>query len=176
MTDYLDTSSVLEQIDLDSLMAGAAALERQEDILKENRKVTPAEAAKFLFEVKEFHKKLDAITKRFYHVMNRTDKTHLPKRMEEYDVDKIRIPSLARSFSVLEKTSASFVDKEAGFKWLRDNGHGDMIQETVNAGTLAAFCRSLLSEEGIEPPSEIIRVNSYNAISITKYSPKGEAR
>jgi hypothetical protein len=51
-------------------------------------------------------------------------------------------------FYLTRKVYASAVPEKKPdlFSWLRKEGHGDMIQETVNAQTLAAFVRELLDE------------------------------
>ena len=104
------------------------------------------------------------------------DKHLIPLRLKDAGLDLIRVAAVARSFYVVTKTSATMLDKVRGFDWLRANGQGDIIQETVNAGTLSAFCRSLILEQGIEPPSDIIKVSTYDTTSMTKYRPKaGEA-
>jgi hypothetical protein len=53
-----------------------------------------------------------------------------------------------QTFYLYRKIFASAVPEKKPdlFSWLRKEGHGDMIQETVNAQTLAAFVRELLDE------------------------------
>lgn len=134
--------------------------------------VQAPETARMLFAVKTAHEDLDKATKGLYHVKDALDKNILPAKLEAAGVDLIRVPELARSFSVNEKTSASFIDKERGFDWLREIGQGDLIQETVNAGTLSTFIRNLQMEQGIDPPDDIVKVSTYKTISVTKYTPK----
>jgi hypothetical protein len=140
----------------------------------DDSRVGPSDAARMLFHVKEAHARMDAVAKALYKVKDFLDKVVVPFKMDAAGTDMVRIPELARSFSKQNRMSASFVDKEAGFQWLRENGHGDMIQETVNAGTLAAFVRSLIIEEGVDPPEDVVKVSTYNTTSITKYTPKGQ--
>lgn len=141
--------------------------------------VEKAEAAKDVVEVlkffqtmKEDHAELDKARKRIYHALNRLDKSILPKRFEDMDVDKVAVPTLARSFYTLDKMSASIVDKPAGFEWLRSNGGEDLITETVNAGSLASFVRDMILEQGVEPPPDVIKVTQYQVIGSSKYTPK----
>jgi len=50
-------------------------------------------------------------------------------------------------------------NKLEGFEWIRDQGHGDIIGETVNAATLSSFIKELLAEDdSIELPDF---VNTY---------------
>lgn len=70
--------------------------------------------------------------------------------------------------SVSRRFSASMLDKDMGFKWLRDNGHGDLIQPTVNAQTLSAFAKNMQEVEGKDLPVEIFKTGSVPYTSITK--------
>lgn len=137
--------------------------------------VSTSELAIALFNTKEAYGELDEAVKLIYHQVERINKGLLPKRLRDSDTDGLRVPSIARSFSIRTQYSASFLDKEAGFKWLRETGNESLITETVNAGTLASFCRNLILEHGIEPPADVVKMSSYDAMSITKYTPKPNA-
>lgn len=134
--------------------------------------VEASKLAEMLLLVTEVHQEIDKSVKIVYGVKDRMNKHVMPTRMEEMGVDMLRIPELGRSFSRQQKMSATFVDKERGFDWLREIGQGDLITETVNAGTLTSFCRNLILEEGIDPPEDAVRVTSYYATGINKYTPK----
>ena len=77
----------------------------------------------------------------------------MPEALDANGGDLIRIPEIGRSFGFTSKMSVSMIDKEAGMKWLEDEGHGALIQPTVNASTLAAFAKSLLLDQGIDCPT-----------------------
>lgn len=70
--------------------------------------------------------------------------------------------------SVSNRFSASFVDKESGYDWLRENDLGDIIVETVNSQTLSATIRRMMEDEGIEPPEEAIKTSIAPYTSVTK--------
>lgn len=142
------------------------------DDATDDKTIEIAEIAAALLHVKEAHAELDRVAKKLYHVKDKLEKHSLPSRMEEMDIDMLRVPGLGRSFSIQNKMSASFIDKEKGFEWLRSTGQGDIIQETVNAGTLTSFVRNLIIEEGIDPPDDIVKVSQYKTTSIAKYTPK----
>jgi len=148
-------------------------LERHADRMAEDKATPLSDLGEFYFKAVDAHEKADKVVKRAYHVKDRYNKGVIPEALTENNTDGFRIPSIARSFSVVKKTSASFIDKEAGLEWLRSIGQGDMIQPTVNAGTLSTFCRNMLLEEGIEPPEDIVKLNTYNTTSMVKYTPKG---
>lgn len=152
-----------------------ALADKSEDYLKkveDDLTLKPADMAKAYWAVSTLHDDLKKQLTRIYHVMNALDKNVLPKLFDHHGVDMVRIPELGRSFSLRQMTTASMLDKEAALAWLRDNGHGDLIQETVNAGTLASFIRNMILEEGTEPPEELFKVNSYKTIGSNKYNPK----
>jgi hypothetical protein len=70
--------------------------------------------------------------------------------------------------SISRRYTASMLDKKAGMKWLKDNGYAEMVQETVNAQTLAGFARNLEDTEGKELPDTIFKVGRIPYTSITK--------
>ena len=151
----------------------ADAAEALKEEGRRDQALSPAHLGYALYQIREMHELLDKQVKRVYHVKDALDKSVLPERMRAAGIDGFKLPEVARSFSIIEKTSASFVDKEAGLEWLRKIGQGDMVQETVNAGTLAAFCRNLLLEQGIEPPADVVKLSTYSTMSMVKYRPKG---
>lgn len=71
-------------------------------------------------------------------------------------------------FQLGNRFSCSMIDKEAGYQWLRDNGNASLIQETVNASSLAAFAKNMIEEEGKELPSDIFKTSIMTYTSITK--------
>lgn len=72
--------------------------------------------------------------------------------------------------TVSHRFSCSIIteDKRVGHEWLRANGHGELVVETVNASTLAAFAKDLLETKGQELPTEIFKVGTSPYTSITK--------
>ena len=140
--------------------------------LRDDPQANAATAARALYAIKEAHAQLDASVKSLYHIRDMLDKIIVPAKMDDEGIDMVRVPELARSFSKQSKLSASFVDKEKGYEWLRSIGQGDIIQETVNAGTLASFVRNMILEDGIEPPEDVVKVSPYNTTGINKYTPK----
>lgn len=60
--------------------------------------------------------------------------------------------------------------KEELFTWLKENGYGDLVYETVNANSLAAFVREQLEEadelpEGLE---ELVNVHEKTTVGMRK--------
>lgn len=188
MTDQQNDQEQIDPIDqfkqdmdrvVNAINAGIAhftkvgdALEDLLNIAKMNKRIPLSTLGVAYFNTKDAYDAADKQVKRVYHFQDALNKFLLPERMREGGTDGFRVPEIARSFSIVEKTSASFIDKEKGLEWLREIGQGDMIQETVNAGTLASFCRNMLLEEGREPPEDVVKVSTYSTTSMTKYRPK----
>lgn len=119
----------------------------------------------------EQYDKIDETRKQLLQVWERLDKEILPKFFEDAGIDKVAIPELGRSFYPLDKYSAKISNKDQAFAWLRESGQGEIITETVNAQTLAAFLRARLVEEGLDPP-ESMTLTKYQIMGSSKYKPK----
>jgi hypothetical protein len=61
--------------------------------------------------------------------------------------------------------------RDAAHQWLRDNNMGDLIQPTVNAGTLRAEARKLM-EDGKELPETLFKTGTKPSMSMTKIKAK----
>lgn len=140
------------------------------DYLQAGGDITQLLVAYYRF--KSFYDDLDAIRKRFYAIKDRIDKHIAPEALEQSGMDKVSIPEVERTFYIIDRYSASIIDKPAAFKWLRENGASELIQETVNAGTLASYLKSLVLEEGKDPPEDLFKFTPYRTTGIAKYRPK----
>ncbi|MBS3970524.1 MAG: hypothetical protein KGZ94_10490 [Clostridia bacterium] len=60
--------------------------------------------------------------------------------------------------------------KQELFQWLKKNDYGDMVQETVNANTLAAFVRELLNENDRLPDDlqQLVSVHEKTLVAMRK--------
>jgi hypothetical protein len=86
--------------------------------------------------------------------------------MRAHNIRTITVEGVGR-VSLGTRWSASIPDKAAGFEWLRGNGHGGVIQETVNAQTLGALAKEM-NEDGTELPAPTFTTNIMTYTSITK--------
>lgn len=128
-----------------------------------------------------------AVIKHFDHMRKAMDQVKVAREALQEITDRLskeQIPDLFRSLrertgekppfkiegvgsvSVSNKYSCTILDKEAGYTWLRKNGHEGLITETVNASTLAAFAKELIEVDGKELPSELFKtgLNPYTSI------------
>lgn len=153
------------------LSFAAEQLEKELVAMREGP-VSAADAARAYYSVKTSYEDLDKKRKSVYRSKDFLEKAIVPEKMEKDGTDMVRIPDLARSFSLQQRMSATMVDKDVAFEWLRANGNGDLIQPTVNASSLTALCRNLMTEEGIDPPEDAVKISTYHAIGVNKYTPK----
>ena len=99
-------------------------------------------------------------------IEERLSREQVPDAMRAHNIKTITIEGVGR-VSLGTRWSASMPDKQAGFDWLRENEHGGVIQETVNAQTLGALAKELNSE-GQDLPAPIFTTNILTYTSITK--------
>ena len=87
--------------------------------------------------------------------------------MEHEGVKTITLIGIGR-VTVSHRFSCSMLDKERGMKWLKDEGHGSIVQETVNSSTLAAFAKDITVNQGGSLPEDLFKVGTAPYTSITK--------
>jgi len=92
----------------------------------------------------------------------------VPEMMESMGVDNVKLTDIGR-LSTRAEIYASIMPemKEDAYDWLRENGHGDLIKGTVNAGSLKALLKEQI-REGEIIPDEIFKVTPYTMATITK--------
>lgn len=91
----------------------------------------------------------------------------IPDLFRSKKVKTLTVEGVGRC-TVSYRYSCSMLNKDTGFKWLRDNGHGGLIQETVNAQTLGSFAKNLIETEGKDMPDDIFKTGQSPYTSITK--------
>lgn len=100
-------------------------------------------------------------------IADRLSKEQVPQIMRDAGVKTVTIEGVGR-VTVSHRFSCSMLDKDIGFGWLRGNGHGALITETVNSSSLSAFAKDMLEQHGTELPTEIFKVGTAPYTSITK--------
>lgn len=164
------------QDQIDILRRAAAVISSKTDELRAKMPKELVELLEYYHAINAAYDEIDTARKHMYQLVDMLNKGEIPKRMEEMGTDKIQIPSLSRSFYPLAKYSASMLDKSAAFAWLRARKAGDLIQETVNAGTLASYLKDLTINEGIDPPADIFKFTTYYITGSSAYNPKAKAK
>ena len=109
-------------------------------------------------EIRDANERLEASRKKFNTFLDFFSRNIIPDMMQEQGVKTISLDDIGYRFTVSVKMNASLADKAAGMDWLRDEGHGDLIQETVNAASLSAFAKSYIEETGKDFPQTCLNL------------------
>ena len=115
---------------------------------------------------KDEKKDLDAKSKELGAEIEELDK-QLSDAMTEAELDKF-----TRNGNTFYLSSRLFASPQAGRKdamisALKEEGFGDIVQETVNANTLSAFVKEQMSQNGDEVPEWLSAVvNTFEKISV----------
>ena len=115
---------------------------------------------------KDEKKDLDAKAKELGAEIEELDK-QLSDAMTEAELDKF-----TRNGNTFYLSSRLFASPQAGRKdamisALKEEGFGDIVQETVNANTLSAFVKEQMSQNGDEVPEWLASVvNTFEKISV----------
>jgi hypothetical protein len=91
----------------------------------------------------------------------------VPSAMDNDGVSNITVEGIGR-VGLTPDIYASIADKEEAYKWLRENQHGDIIKDTINAGTLKATLKEILKKGTGLPPDGIFKITPFTRASITK--------
>lgn len=115
-------------------------------------------------------RKLNALIKESREALSgieeKLSREYVPDVMRANNIRSTTIEGVGR-VSLGTRWSASMLDKEAGLQWLRDNGNGGVIQETVNAQTLGALAKEM-NNEGHDLPEHLFKTGTMTYTSITK--------
>lgn len=119
----------------------------------------------------EMRDKKDALEaeETFYNKRIELIKTNLlPARMEAENLEVMKVPGVGR-VNLRGEVYASIIPgrKDAAYEWLRDNGRGDLITETVNAATLKSVAKAALMA-GEPFPDGLFKVQPYTMAVLTK--------
>jgi hypothetical protein len=116
---------------------------------------TIAEAATELRRLKELEDAQNEALKATKAAIERITKTTIPEILEAMGAENARIPGIGTVYlqnKVFANVKAE--DRDKFHAWLRENGHGDLIKDTVHPGTLTSFAKEQL-ENGIALPEYV---------------------
>lgn len=125
------------------------------------------EILKMWHATKTHYEVADEMRKKVYASIEHMSRTVIPEVMDEKGMKTTTLNTGYR-FTVATKLSASLVDKNKGHEWLMANGHGAIIQPTVNSSTLASFAKSYIDDTGKDLPPEIFKISNMRYTSATK--------
>lgn len=133
-----------------------------------SEKIKLNDLLRFYKAIKESHDELDALRKELNKLIEISKSVVIPELMLETGVKTITLDDIKRRFTVSSRITCSILDAVAGFEWLRSQGQGDLIRETVNSGTLSSYAKQYLEETGAQLPPDIFKTNVQTITSMTK--------
>lgn len=115
--------------------------------------------------VKDFQKNWSSYFERF-------KKELMPEALDDSDQTNLSLRG-GHQIVVTHKLYASIKAgmKEPAYEWLRANGLGDLIQETVNASTLSAAAKEEREEKNIDLPAELFNLMDEVSASVRNVKP-----
>jgi hypothetical protein len=91
---------------------------------------------------------------------------HIPKCMEDEGIENMRITGIGMCYlSPVVRARINPERKTDAYEWLEDNGHGDIVTETVNAQTLSSVVKQLLAKNETVP-ADLITVDALTQANI----------
>ena len=95
----------------------------------------------------------------------------VPSKMDEKDTTNITIETPIGKFRTTLQGDLYFSipasSREETYEWLRENGHGDLIKETVNASSGKAWAKECM-KQGIALPEDKFKVTPFTRAQLTK--------
>lgn len=151
---------------IESLRAARERFEAWEDGARKTEKL--ADVLRKFSTARDLHDELDEERKKFNAVLERLNRHHIPEHMREEGVSTLTLDDIKKRFTISQRYTASIPNKDLGYAWLRDHGHGDLITETVNASKLASFAKDHIQEKGEDLPPDLFTVSLMDVTSVTK--------
>ena len=109
-----------------------------------------------------YTEKLSGINKEIEYI----ERIKLPDMMDDLGTTSMRLDGIGRlTISTDAFVSTKAAHKAELYEWLENNGHGDLITNTVNASTLKAFVKSL-DKQGEEIPEDFINYTPYSKVTL----------
>lgn len=139
-----------------------------EQTARDIKKSKLAEALRWWKTTTDQYDELDKHRKRMLATLEEMSRKIIPEMMSEEGVKTITLDDVGYRFTVSQRFSCSMPEKELGMQWLRDNGLGDLIQETVNSGTLSSAVKKRIEDDGMDVPAELFNTNYMSYTSATK--------
>ena len=116
-------------------------------------------------EIRDLHARLKAIAAGINQLADHLSYDLVPHAMERTGLT-VAHHTLGR-IQLEMRTSATVLNKEGAYEWLRANGKGDLIIETINAQTLGATARELI-DAGDELPSNLFKTTVKTYTKLTR--------
>lgn len=141
---------------LSDIKSKAGFLKREFE--KANEAEDLVNAVRIFAEWKELREKLEEAVKGFSAGFRKIYNEELPEMFEDEGVESIAVDGYTYSSAAKARASINPQRKPDAYTWLRQEGLGAIITETVNANTLSAAMRDMMEDQGKTPPDDLINV------------------
>lgn len=120
----------------------------------------------------QFEDAVSAVEKKYKEakaIVDMAREVSFPARLDAEDTRSTTSADTGNRITRTARIFASILtDKQAdAFNWLRNNGLGELIKETVNSSSLSGAAKEQI-ENGKELPDDIFRVHTKDGVSITR--------
>lgn len=128
----------------------------------------PIEFARAFVALRTLKDQIEESLKPFSTLFEDVKGTRLPGKFDAAGIPTVNLDEGFRvTVSHSVRASIKGATKPEAYKWLRDNGLGDLVTETVNSSTLSAVAKSM-AEENRELDPELFSVAIMPNTSVTK--------
>lgn len=92
----------------------------------------------------------------------------VPDRMDDEGIESIRVAGVGRLQTQSDiRCNVPAANREAVQDWLKNNGHGSMVTESINSSSLKAFVKEMMRED--QPyPKELLQIHPYSRATVVK--------
>lgn len=118
---------------------------------------------------KEFKDAVDLIDKEASRVYDYMRLAAIPNRFEAENIKNVTVAGIGRVQLAGDLYAGIAPGKQdAAFEWLRDNGRGDLVKETVNVTSLKAVLKAIIVKGEEELPEGVFKAEPFTRASIVK--------
>lgn len=134
----------------------------------ERRKGGLPDALRFYKMVKDEYDIFELQRKKIGELLESLSRNTIPEMMTEEGVRTVTLDDIGYRFTISHRWSCTILEKDKGIGWLKENGQGALVFETVSAQTLAAWAKQMEEDEGKSPPTDIFKTGQMAFTSVTK--------
>jgi hypothetical protein len=136
--------------------------------MKSARKLGAIPLARAFVVLRRLKDRMDEVEKKFSAVFEENKNIALPAAFEDAGITSIPLDEGYRvAVSAQLRASIKPDKKEQAYNWLRKNGLGDIIAETINSSTLSATAKAQMEGENRELPADLFNVAYLPTTSVT---------
>jgi hypothetical protein len=159
-----DTQAACEAAQRALETASALLIKEAQEAITANE---PADMVRFYADMREEFEGLGAKLGELGKLDQNLSYTKIPECFDAHGIKNVRVNGYGL-VGLNRRWSCSILDKPKGYAYLRDNGQGGMITETVNAMTLGAWARGQVEDEGREPPDDVFKTSIARYVSLRR--------